>query len=108
MVCIAQVNNYVAGSSDAEGIQISYTIEVNGKSYKGTSFYQMSDISTSTVESTVLHKTFPAVYDPADPSKSSIMILPEDFDNNGFAFPDSLSWLLPYIKTLNSPVKRIR
>ena len=108
-VCVAQITNYTAGGpGNAGAVRLDYTIAVNGKTYEGSSLYQISDLEIPTAENSVILRTFPAVYDPADPSKSSLMILPEDFNNNGYTFPDSLNWLLPYIKTINSPVQRIR
>jgi len=98
-VCVAYVYKYTAGGrGNAGGIWIDYIIEVNGKTYSGSSLYRMSDVSSSTVERYVLHKTLPAIYNPANPSLSSLMIIPRDFNNNGYTFPDSLSWLLPYFK----------
>ncbi len=98
-VCVAYVYKYTAGGrGNAGGIWIDFTIEVNGKSYNGSSLYDMSDISSPTVAKSVLHKTFPAVYNPANPLISSLLILPKDFKKHGYAFPDSLNWLLPYLK----------
>ena len=98
-VCVAYVHNYTAGGrGNAGGIWIDYTIDVNGKSFNGSSLYDMRSISSSTVAKSVLHKTFPAVYNSDNPSISSLMIIPKDFKKYGYTFPDSLNWLLPYLK----------
>jgi len=98
-VCVAYVYKYTAGGrGNAGGIWIDYTIGINGKTYNGSSLYRMSDMSSSTVANSVLYKTFPAVYNPANPLLSSLMIIPKDFKKYGYTFPDSLNWLLHYLK----------
>jgi hypothetical protein len=43
-------------------------------------------------------RSFPAVYVPNNPSISSLLITPDDFKKFGYDFPDSLVWILPYLK----------
>jgi hypothetical protein len=100
-VCVAYVYKFNAGGrGNAGGIWIDFTIDVNGKTYGGSTLYRVSDISTAIVDRYMLHKTFPAVYNPNNPSISSLMVLPDDFKSNGYVFPDSLNWILPH---LNDP-----
>ena len=95
---VAKVYNYSSGGrGNAGGVWIDYILSINGKSYKGSSQYSTDDI-TSEVLNHCLNKTFPVIYKPTDPSISSLMLLPSDFRNKGYSFPDSLNWILTYVK----------
>lgn len=46
----------------------------------------------------IINKKFPVVFDSVNPNYNMILILPEDFKNYNIPFPDSLKWVLNYIK----------
>ena len=97
-VGIVQVYDYsTGGRGNAGGIWIDHILEVNGKSYKSSSRYLTTDITSEGLKH-LMNKTFPVVYNPSSPSNSRLMLLPKDFEKWGYSFPDSLKWLLPYIK----------
>jgi hypothetical protein len=86
------------GRGNAGGIWIDYILYAEGKKYKGSSLYLTSDFDVGDVADHMLYKTFPAAYNPGNPSISSLMILPKDFTRYGYQFPDSLKWVLQYVK----------
>jgi hypothetical protein len=80
------------------GFWIDYTLEADGKHYKGSSLYTSPELSIPLVQKYLLGKIFPAVYYPSNPSNSNILILPEDFEKYGYDFPDSLNWVKQLIE----------
>jgi hypothetical protein len=98
-ICNGYIKNYNSGGTgNANGIWIDYSINVNGKTYNSSSLYRLEDLSVKLVKNHFLNKNVTVIYNPNDPSTSSLMILPKDFKENGYDFPDSLKWILPYIK----------
>jgi len=96
----ARVYNYSSGGrGNAGGVWIDYVISVNGKNFKGSTRYLSNEISSGELNY-FLGKTFPVVYNPSNPSISSLMLLPKDFSNRGYVFPDSLRWILPYLNNV--------
>jgi hypothetical protein len=92
---VARVYDYsIGGRGNAGGIWIDYILEVEGKSYKNSSLYSTNEIRTEDLKY-FINRTFPVVYNPSNPSISSLMVLPKDFRNKGYVFPDTLRWILP-------------
>jgi hypothetical protein len=86
------------GRGNAGGIWIHYVFEFEGKKYKGSSRHHTYEISSSDLHNYVLNKNFPVVYNPSNPSISSLLITPKDFSRFGYSFPDSLTWILQFVK----------
>ena len=43
-------------------------------------------------------KSFPVIFNKADPKKYSVLlVVPEDFEEYGLKYPDSLNWVLKYL-----------
>lgn len=89
----AEIYNCKGGGGRTTGFWIEFTIEIDGKSYKGASLITSSDINIPMVRKYFMGKTFPAVYYPSNPSNSNILILPSDFEKYNYIFPDSLNWV---------------
>jgi hypothetical protein len=91
--------DYTAGGrGNAGGIWIDFVLTVGDKKYKGSSSYQTSEISGHDLRHHILNKNFPVVYNPSNPSVSSLLITPKDFSRFGYPFPDTLRWVLQYFK----------
>lgn len=94
---VGRTTNYKAGGrGNAGGIWIDFEFTVGDKKYKGSSSYQTTEISGQDLRDHILDKNFPVVYSPSNPSNSSILIIPKDFDRFGYSFPDTLRWVLQY------------
>jgi hypothetical protein len=75
---------------------IYYKYKIDGKEYKGD--IQLNSISTSDLKSYLLFKTFPVAIDKKDYSNSAALIEPARFKDFKLNFPDSLEWILSYVK----------
>jgi hypothetical protein len=68
---------------------INYKYNYNSKEY--------NDIKTKTVNGKIfLGQNFPVIINKKKPSSSKMLILPIDFEEYGYSFPDSLKWVLKY------------
>lgn len=95
---VGQVNWISSGGRGNGGrVYIDFIIQVNGKKYKGSSSYLDTDITPKGL-GLMRGKTFPCIYHPSNPSISTLLILPKEFKKEGHNFPDSLNWLLPYLR----------
>ena len=45
-----------------------------------------------------VNRYFPVMYNPGWGGHSQLLIVPEDFEKFNLPFPDSLEWVLPYLK----------
>lgn len=59
--------------------------ETHGGSKKGGRLRQLG--------ADVFKKAFPVIYNRKDPTKSEILVFPDDFSDFGLPYPDSLSWV---------------
>jgi hypothetical protein len=41
----------------------------------------------------IFKNSFPVIYNSKEPTKSEILVFPDDFSDFGLAYPDSLSWV---------------
>lgn len=78
--------------------QLQYNFTYNEKEYYGTRRGKSLGISVRDCEEHFCDRYFPVLIQPDDPKNNSILILPEDFSKYGYAFPDSLSWVLQYLE----------
>lgn len=77
---------------------LRYEFYIDGKKIltNGNSNGKSSDYSK--LSKHVIGQTFPVLASPANPDKySKILVVPEDFEEYGLSFPDSLKWVLKYI-----------
>src|SRR5450755_4868221 len=65
---------------------------------EGSSALSSSEINFQEVKSFLLNRTFPVIYSPNYPKNNYILIRPEDFNRFNYSFPDSLNWVLKYIR----------
>lgn len=76
-----------------------YTYTLNGIMYTNT-----LNVATSVIKDSLIGKTLPVIYDTtAKNVKNStfaacLLITPDDFKKYNIPFPDSLKWVLKYIK----------
>jgi len=95
---IGYVDNYSVGGRGSAGvIWIDFSINVKGKNYKSSSSYSTSEIKIELLQH-LRKKTLPVLYYPPNPSISMLMAFPKDYKRKGYSFPDSLKWILPYLK----------
>jgi hypothetical protein len=77
------------------GTFIDYQYSFQNKVYNGT--------DTKTVNGRIfIKKKFPVVINKKWPSSSKILLLPENFEEYGYSFPDSLKWVLNYKNSAKS------
>jgi len=77
---------------------LNYIFEYNKIEYKkvGNSNGKATDYEA--VQKHVLYRTFPVLINKNNPKKySKLLVVPEDFQEFGLEFPDSLKWILKYI-----------
>lgn len=78
---------------------LNYFYEYNGNAY---STYASSSGKPSDYDGLrllVLDRTFPVLINKDNPQEySKLLVVPEDFEEYGLPFPDSLKWVLKYIK----------
>ena len=86
------------GKGNAGRLFLKYLIQVDGKQYKDSKAFLTSEVSWEDCEKHLTGKTFPAVYNPDYPSISFMLITPKDFARFRQAFPDSLKWVVKYVK----------
>lgn len=86
------------GRGNAGGIWIDFVLTVNGKEYKGSSRYQTYQVSNDNLRDHIINRNFPVVYNPSNPSISSLLLTQKDFSRFGYPFPDTLRWVLQYFK----------
>ncbi len=86
------------GRGNAGRLNIEFTFKIDGKQYKSTTALLTSELSESDCRDYFIGKELPAVYLPSNPSNSLLLIRPKDFARFGYLFPDSLKWVLKYIK----------
>ena len=74
------------------GLDLSYSFVYNGKEIiESNAFGKFSG------NRKFEYKLFPVMYDPEFKS-SQLLIQPSDFKRFGISFPDSLNWVLDYLK----------
>ncbi|MBZ5858575.1 DUF3592 domain-containing protein [Flavihumibacter profundi] len=86
------------GKGNGGHILVEYNYELNGKKYIGTYSILSSKITQGDCEKAFVGKYFPLIYNPDNPANSRMLILPIDFDRISLQFPDSLMWVLQYVK----------
>jgi hypothetical protein len=67
----------------------TYSYFLKSKKYLGT----ISTRTNDEIGYEIINKKFPVVYDSLEPSNSSMLIFPKDFQYFGLPFPDSLNWV---------------
>lgn len=91
----AQITSFHGTGKFGPGYALVYTFQIGSDSYSNsTSFY---DIVTSD-PSVFIGKSFPVIYSSKNPSNSRLLATPKDFAEQNQPFPDSLKWMLNYLK----------
>lgn len=75
------------------GYRIEYEYIINGKIYNSDSYRSIFPLNN-----VAIGKFFPFIYNKEKPEKHEILITPDNFQEFGIEFPDSLDWVLPYFK----------
>lgn len=78
-------------------VRIAYRYTVNNSTYKSTTIYSEKKLSRENWGA-LINKSFPVVYHRKMKFLSVMLISPEDFQEFGVPFPDSLKWVLPLFK----------
>ena len=78
---------YISGGRS--GDWINYKYEYKSKTYEGSKYKVV-------LSRNFIGKSFPIVLNSKNPSSSEMLILPEDFEEFGYTFPDTLKWVLRY------------
>ena len=68
--------------------------------YNGNTIYSHGNAHKeyAPLKNFIINKQFPVIYSTVNPNYNMILILPEDFKDYNVPFPDSLNWVLQYIK----------
>ncbi|MEO7045303.1 MAG: hypothetical protein ABI091_08315 [Ferruginibacter sp.] len=86
------------GRGSAGRLFVNYSILIKDKIYEGSSTYLTGSFSKTDCNNFFIGKTFPVIFSPNNPSNAKILIFPNDFKEYNYSFPDSLNWVLKYIK----------
>lgn len=77
---------------------LDFKFEYNRKNYSTYSSTSGKPSDYEKIHQIVMNKTFPVLINRVNPQKySKILVVPEDFEEFGLKFPDSLKWVLQYI-----------
>lgn len=72
----------------------SYVFKVKGKRYEdkkeGLNIYTEAN-------SLLIHRSFPVIYEPANPNKNELLVSPDDFKKFNMPYPDSLNDIKAYL-----------
>jgi hypothetical protein len=79
---------YKSGGNKS-GDWIHYKYEYKSKTYEGSKYKVV-------LSRNFIGKSFPIVLNSKNPSSSEMLILPEDFEEFGYTFPNTLKWVLRY------------
>lgn len=74
---------------------VNFRYQIKEKEYCASKGYLTSDFHH---DEEFVQKHFPIVYNSQHPSIASILIIPADFAQYNFIFPDSLNWVRKYIR----------
>jgi hypothetical protein len=68
--------------------------------YNGNTVYSNGNARKeyASLKNFIIYKQFPVIFSSVSPSYNMMLILPEDFKDYNVPFPDSLNWVLQYIK----------
>lgn len=86
------------GKGNAGHILMEYNFELQRKIFTGTYSILSSKITPLECEKEFVGKYFPLIFNPENPANSRMLILPKDFYSNQLSFPDSLKWVMGYVK----------
>ncbi|HEY5367860.1 MAG TPA: hypothetical protein VIJ75_02620 [Hanamia sp.] len=74
---------------------IDYRFIVNGKSFEDQHSY--SELLMR-YQNNFLNRTFPVIYLPQNPSINYLLVTPQSFKEYNKDFPDSLQWIMQYMR----------
>jgi hypothetical protein len=72
------------------GYDLTYKYTVGNKNYKN---FASTTIYKCRFDNTFKGKYFPVLYSEKNPQKSFMLLIPQDYKNWGYPFPDSLNWV---------------
>ena len=75
-------------------VNLAYEFQVNGKRFKELKVLGVP----STHRKMFLDRNFPVVYSLDNIDFNDMLIVPEDFQKYNISFPDSLNWVIKYLK----------
>lgn len=76
------------------GLWVYYSYMIDKKRYTGRSNLGLN--YKDELKRVLVGKKFPIIYCVDKPRVSSMLIIPENYRNYGYAFPDTLNWVLNY------------
>jgi len=86
------------GRANAGRTFINGTFSINGIRRNVSSVFLKSQIVVPNPEEYFVGKKFPVIYEKGNPNNCMFLITPEDFAIYNRPFPDSLRWVLKYLK----------
>lgn len=75
------------------GVYLHYTFQNSGKTFQSGITLPIGKQFAYRFK----NKTFPVIYYSDDPTKSSLLINPKDYEEYNLVFPDSLIWVKRYL-----------
>jgi hypothetical protein len=91
----ATVNSFSATGRIGSGYFLDYSFQLQSKIYSGSTA-ERNIINSG--GSTFVGKFFPVMYSSKNPSNSKLMVTPKDFEDYHYEYPDSLKWMLQYLR----------
>ena len=96
---IGTINGYSYGGKGNAGIMtVDFTFSLDSKNYSGSSSYEGTLFKSEDFKRYFVGKSFPVLYYTNNPRYSIILLTPNSFKRFRMSFPDSLDWVLKYIK----------
>lgn len=86
------------GRGNGGGLDIEFRVTIDKKEYRGTMALTTRELSEYDCRNYFIGRSFPVAYLPSNPSNAILLIRPKDFSRFGTSFPDSLSWVLKYLR----------
>jgi hypothetical protein len=98
-VAIAKITDCSYGGKGHAGtITFLYKFVSNNEEIQGGKTFNSAELNFDDAKSFFLGKTFPVVYNPNNPNNNFLLIRPKDFNQFNYSLPDSLHWILKYIR----------
>ncbi len=79
-------------------VRLAYTFEATGRTYDVSTIYE-EELLPIEDAGMLLGKTFPVIYYTKMPALANqLLLFPPDYEQYQISYPDSLKWLLPFVK----------
>jgi hypothetical protein len=93
------ITNCSVGSKGSSGtLFIDFSFFVDDTKYNRSTSFKLKEIAFKDCNNFFFNKNLPVVFNPENPSVCLLLITPKDFSRFGYQFPDSLKWVLQYVR----------